>query len=155
MRLNEHFDVREFVAKEVYDEFGAEFCKRFVNPTLLNFLVWLKLEMEKKYKCEISVRVNDWHYGGSFQNRGFRHPKSTVGKWTSAHRLCMGVDSDFKKKDTKEQIPIAELSKFILDHEEEVLKMGITRIEDVRDTPTWLHVDCLYTGKPNIQIVRP
>lgn len=154
-KLNQDFDVREFVPKSVFDEFGAVFCLRFVNPIMLKYATWLKAELGKKYACEVSIRINDWHYGGSFQNRAFRPPTSTVGKWTSAHKLAMGVDMDFKRKDTGAAIPIKEVFDFVIAHQKEVLAMGVTRLEDYRDTPTWLHSDCLYTAKTTIQIVRP
>lgn len=154
-KLNDHFDIREFVPKSVYDEFGAAFCLRFVNPIMLHFATWLKIELGKKYGVEIAVRINDWHYGGTFNNRAFRPPTSTVGKWTSAHRLAMGIDMDFKRKDTGAYIPIKDVFDFVMSKESEVLAMGVTRLEDYRDTATWLHADCLYTAKGTIQVVRP
>lgn len=154
-KLNDYFDIREFVPKSVYDEFGPAFCLRFIDIKLVTYLTWLKIELGKKYGCEVSVRVNDWHYGGSFQNRAFRPPASTVGKWTSAHKLARGVDADFKRKDNGQAIPIKEVFNFIMDNEKEVLAMGVTRLEDYKDTPTWLHSDSLYTGLKKIQVVRP
>lgn len=155
MKLNAYFDLREFIPKHVYDEFGAQFCLRFVNPTVLRYSTWIKEMLHAHYGQEVSVRINDWHYGGSFNNRAYRDPKSTVGKWTSTHRLCMATDMDFKFKATGKQIPVKEIYDLILSKEKEAMSFGITRLEDIRDTPTWLHTDCSYTGLDRIQIVRP
>lgn len=154
-KLNEHFDIREFVPKAVFDEFGFNFCKRFVNPVMLNYATWLKLKLQSEYKCEVAIRINDWHYGGKFQNRAFRPPTSTVGKWTSTHRLAMALDMSFTRKDTGATIPIKDVYHLVMDNQAGVMAIGITRLEDIKDTPTWLHSDCSYTGLDYIQIVKP
>ncbi len=155
MKITPDFDIREFVAQRVYDELGAAFCLRFVNPVILRFVTWLKAELTEKYGEEVNIRMNDWHYGGSFHNRVYRDPKSTVGKWTSVHRLALAVDMSFEINSSKKVIPVKDVYQFLLSRESEVLAIGITRLEDIRDTPTWLHADGAYTGKNAIQIVRP
>lgn len=84
-----------------------------------------------------------------FNWRGYRTPGCGVGAQFSQHRFGRALDLQFHET-TPEQVQA-----FILDNEEEFLKAGLTRIENAAKTKTWLHIDCMHTGKEKIVIFNP
>jgi len=150
------FDIREYVPKSVSDEWG-DASIRFLDDRLVRADYELKRMLEGFYKEEISVTINDWCFGGKLDDRGFRPPTSTVGKWTSSHRQGRGSDKSFKFKKSGKTIPIKDVFDFIIKNESYFYSIGVRRIEDVAFTPTWLHWDVTWTTLPfgKIQIVKP
>lgn len=150
------FDIREYVPKSVWDVWGEKSI-RFIDERLVMADAELKKELSEHFGEEIVVTINNWHYGGTFDDRGFRSPESSVGKWTSAHRQGRGSDHSFKLKSTGMPISIKEVYDFIMANEEYWYDLGIRRIENIKYTQTWLHWDTTWTTMPHgkIQIVDP
>ena len=48
-----------------------------------------------------------------------------------------------------------EIYAHILKNAKTFMDLGLTTLEDIRDTPTWNHLDIRYTGLSEIKIVRP
>jgi len=95
------------------------------------------------------IHINNWWHGGKFQNRGLRPFNSTVGARWSQHKYGRGLDFHI------EGMTPSQIQAVILQHEEMfITKQWITVMEDVRDTPSWVHIDCRYTGEDQIVIVR-
>ena len=118
-----HFKIYEFVDKETYELLGEQAWKLF-NMDLLLDLDWLRFKLDKK------ITVNDWYWGGEYQNRGFRTAKSTVGSTTSQHRSGNAVDF------TVDGMTAEEVRQFILDNEDTY--EDINRMED---DVSWVHID--------------
>jgi hypothetical protein len=92
---------------------------------------------------------NTWATGGSRRLSGLRPHNTTVGAKWSQHKYGNGFDVISKL------ISPAELHAFILEHEDLYIGKGwVTTLEDLRDTPTWTHMDNRYTGMDKIRIVR-
>lgn len=127
--MSKHFDIREFVPKLIWDTYG-ERSAWFVDPRLIDSMDHLRSFFGAP------ITVNNWHTGGSFQNRGFRHPNSTQGGRLSQHRF--GRACDFNVAGLKaNDVYYAILNSW----PEMVMSTAFTTLEDVADTPTWTHID--------------
>ena len=83
------------------------------------------------------------------QYSGFREPSCTIGGTLSQHRFGRAIDIRIAGL-TPQEVYTA-----ILAAKEKFMAAGLTTLEDIRDTPTWNHLDIRYTGKSDILIVRP
>jgi len=155
--LTERFVIQEYVSERVYEQYGDR-AKRFICNTLVNATTQLCLDLEEKYGRPISCTINDWLWGGNFVASGLRRPGTPHYSITSAHAWGKGDDKKFKFKDgDKETIPSKEVYDFIMENQKRYYDLGIRRIEDIRDTPSWIHWDTIWTNLPEgkIQVVRP
>mgnify|MGYP002626323597 CR=1 FL=1 len=92
--------------------------------------------------------LNNWFWGGPRRNRGTRLPNTTIGATYSQHKFKCAID--FNLKDITPQT----IHNTILSHQQYFMGVGITTIEAIEDTPTWVHVDCRHTGLDSILIVN-
>jgi hypothetical protein len=99
----------------------------------------------------VPLICNDWHTGGRLQQRGFRAFESTVGAALSQHKFGRAADLSSSKMSAD------RMRADILANPDDPAFRFISRIEDGRDSPTWLHLDCGIivrgVGEP-IQVVR-
>lgn len=142
--ISPHFKAEELVPEYIFKRFGAN-ATWFINPRLVAALEWLRT------KTGWRLVVNNWHTGGPFQNRGYRTPDSTVGSSMSQHKLSNAADVSSPDASAK------EIYEFILAHETEAIENGITCLEDISDTKTWVHLDIRFIASPQTKllIVRP
>lgn len=101
-----HFKIYELVSKQVYEKYG-ETAWQFFDPRLLENLDWIRETTGKK------ITVNDWYWGGNFDERGLRCNMDTmmVDKtnneiiYCSPHPMGQGVDfdeQDFTAQETRD-----------------------------------------------------
>lgn len=140
----EFFDVRELVDPVTLSRLGPRALMVF-RPEALRMLDDLRRFVG------VPITINNWHLGGTFQFSGFRPYTTTVGAAYSAHRLGCGFDLKFRGK-TVQQVYADILSA----HKEgNPMVQRIRRMENVRATPTWLHVDTYEHESDKILIVMP
>jgi len=145
MKVTEHFDISELVHPEYINEHGAEkmvqVLRRYAYPMLTG------IERLREFVDE-PIIVNDYKFGGSFINSGVRHPDFPFGSRLSAHYYMLADDCKIKGRDVRSIQEDIMMSQH--------LHPNIVRMEDYRDTPTWLHVQwgC---RQPNeqIKVFRP
>lgn len=149
-----NFNIKEFVPRRVYEYFGNKSIW-FLDEDLIQLTQFMRVYFGE------SMRINDWHYGGNFQYRGFRpdpfyYKKQESGLYEdirkgkySQHRYGRAIDCNFKKMTPD------EARKEILDNQEMWLDCGLTVIEDGAFSPTWLHFDIRNTGMSEILVVKP
>lgn len=140
--VSENFFLDEFVPPELYNERGAR-CASLVDIRVFMFAQWLRDKTGKP------VTINNWWKGGQYHESGRRMPNTRTGAKWSQHKD--GRAGDYKV----EGMTPKEVHELILANEAELIeKQWVTTLEDLRDTPTWTHADCRYTGLDKIQIVR-
>jgi len=145
MKVTAHFDIKEIVHPEFIIEHGEEKMIKLFKSYAPNTLIGLETLREW---VDEPITINDYKYGGGFINSGLRHPSDHLGSELSAHRFFLAMDCKFKGRTIK-------------DIQEDILMNAhmhpnIVRMEDYRDTPTWLH--CQFSMRePNqqINIFRP
>lgn len=141
MKVSKNFDIREFVPKIIWDNY-QENSIWFVDPRIIA----IAQNVRDYFSAEMTI--NDWHYGGTFQNRGYRTPASKIGAHYSQHKFGRAIDFNIKGLTAKECYKIIQVN-----HDWFHLR-GVKAMEDIRDTPTWIHLDCRNTLLNHILIVR-
>lgn len=108
-QLRNYFSIQEIVDDPVFSMFGQR-AWRFFDTDALHCLLVVRRELDKP------ITVNNWMWGGSFDERGLRHNRSDMvirkdRPYLSAH--LMGKAFDFDVKGMKAN----DVRKWILDHE--------------------------------------
>ena len=154
MKVSKNFDIREFVPRSLWEDRGNQ-CKWYVSSTVIHLAQFYKDFFSEYYGEEVTVTVNDWLWGGSFHNRGYRYPSTEVGSPLSFHRggLCTAFDCEIRIKSTGKEIDPDEIRTVIIDHEKEFMEHGLTTLEGGKYAPGWIHSDHRNTGLDKILIV--
>jgi hypothetical protein len=136
--MSKYFKIQEFVPSTIFALFGKK-SWWFINPTMVAIADQLRED------CGVPLICNNWHVGGTYQNRGYRTPQTTVGARYSQHRLGNALDLSSPQMTPAQMLQVIERNK------EKYVALGLTTIEDLPYTPTWLHLDC----RPRIEGVHP
>lgn len=137
-----YFKTEEFVPKSIYQQYG-ENSKWFIDPRIIKLANFTRKFFNK------SVTINNWLWGGTLDERGFRDPASSTGGKLSQHRFGRAIDINVASMTPK------AVYEAILANKEVFMEAGLTCMEDINDTPTWCHLDIRWTGEKNIKIVKP
>ncbi len=135
--ISPYFKVQEFVPKEIYDKYG-EGSIRFINPAIV---VIANLVRER---MGVPITIN----GAGFDESGFRVPETKTGARLSSHKRGCAIDVRGKFEPKK-------LYDDILANYGVYRAAGLTTVEDIAHTPTWVHLSCEWTGKNELTIVKP
>lgn len=139
MKISDYFEIEEFVPVGLFKLFGARSVWYFDHELVL------AAELIRECLGGTPITINNWHRGGAYQYRGFRPRSCTVGVAYSMHRLGKAIDVS-SKLFTPPQI-LARMQP----RKADFLALGITTIENLKDTPTWLHLD----RRPRIAGIHP
>ena len=142
MKVSEHFDLREFIPKEIYEQFGDK-STIFINPNLVVVCEWLRVTLNK------SITINNWHTGGQYNYSGYRPPDCKEGARLSRHKL--GVCADLKIAGMTPK----QVFEYIKLHWKELRDMSLSTVEDINYTPTWIHVSVEWTDLDTLVIIKP
>ena len=143
MRINKNFRVEEFVHPRFVTNFGKS-SKWYVSKWQIETAIFIRSLFGDK-----PMRLNDWHYGGHLKNRGTRLPNSSVGSFYSQHKFANAIDFDIQG------IAVETCFELIIEYQDELLKRGITTVESLTFTPTWIHLDGRQTGLDHMLVVSP
>lgn len=130
---SKHFDIREWVDNRTWDLYGMKSLWQLdPRPVRVADLV--------REKIGAPTTVNNWHFAKPgqtvYNSSGFRPIWDKTGGSLSMHRR--GCAGDMKVRG----VPPAQVLQVILANLDEFLAAGLTTIESVRYTPSWLHGDC-------------
>jgi hypothetical protein len=142
MKISEHFDIREFVPPSLWNE-KKEKCIEYIDPAIISIAEFYRDFFKSK------VIVNDWLFGGQLTLRGWRPQDCKIGAKFSQHKLGKAFDCHF---DTISHI---DAYKKILADPKPFMEKGLTTLENIEFTKTWLHSDVRKTGYKGILIVNP
>ena len=127
------FDVREWVDPRTFGVLGAK-SACLIDPAIIRVADLLR------EKAGVPVTVNNWHFAKPgdtiYKASGFRAIWEKVGGQLSQHRC--GRAGDFKVKG----MTPSQALRLIMAHAAEFEAAGLTTIENVDFTKTWLHADC-------------
>lgn len=168
MKITDNFDIREFVPKSIWETYGAR-STWFIDeriPQLAQFYkdffkgYFIKDYASKgKTVTDVLIIVNNWHYGGTYQERGFRLPTSKTGASLSSHKFGQAFDCDIKIKfsDGLEiEADYTYIHKIIKANKEFFMSKGLTTLEDVFIAKSWLHSDIRWIkDQTEIFVVKP
>lgn len=134
---SKYFKLKELVSEQVYRKYG-EMCWDFFDPRLIKTIDFLK----EHYGWTITI--NNYLWGGEFQQRGLRCNFDSIVKnktmenelYLSAHVRGQAVDFDVKGKSAKDV-------RMILIKEQESLPFNIRLEMNVN----WVHLDVVDRDK--------
>lgn len=141
MKVSDHFDIREFVPKVIYNKYGTKSIW-FIDPRLIEGMELIRTFFNAQ------VTINNWHIGGNLQNRGFRMPDSKVGASLSQHKF--GRAADFNVKGLASD----EVYDQLLDNWKDFAPI-FTTMENKDFTRGWTHIDLRHTNQDDVLIVNP
>ncbi len=128
-----HFKIYELVTPEMYNKWGEK-CWQLFDERILITLDALR---ERFGSCV----VNDWKWGGRFDDSGFRDENfySSVEAYfrsRSQHKFGRAVDAKFK-------VPAHEVRKYILENPDEFPYVTFIEVGPLKDgsVMTWVHID--------------
>lgn len=131
-----HFEIYELVSKKVYKKYG-ETAWQFFDEKLLRTIDLIR------DLFDAAITINDWQWGGNFQQRGLRSNIDNIVKdhtnnnllYCSAHCYGQAVDFDIEGY-------TAEEVRQYLKENKEFLPYPI-RLEN---NVSWVHLDIRDTG---------
>lgn len=127
---SKHFDIVEFVDRRTWQALGFK-AACLIDPKIVRVCDLLR---EKTGKA---VWVNNWFLkGGKFDSSGYRAIWDPEGGSLSQHRC--GRAADVKVSG----MTPAEVLKVIMDNAAEFEAAGLTTIENIKFTRSWVHLDC-------------
>jgi hypothetical protein len=127
-----YFNIQELVHPFYYNRFGNGAWK-FLNERQLYIIDYLREEIDEP------ITINNWHVGGKLDSCGLRPFNDPDGAEFSIHKFGGATDLHFKKSSPK------LVYDYILANEKKFYDIGIRRIENIKYTPTWVHIDCSNT----------
>lgn len=164
MKVSKNFDVREFVPKHIWEQFGTN-STWFVNPKIVKiaefyksfWLAYYKRKLGNDKVTNVLIQVNTWLTGGPQQWRGLRTAKCTEGADNSQHRYMNAFDCEIiivMADGSRVEADYKEIHQVIKANETEFMANGVTCVEDVKIASGWLHTDCRWIPEQkNILIV--
>jgi hypothetical protein len=142
IQVTDNFFLDEFIDPVTYSARGAR------SIELMDMRIVLALQHLREITSRAIV-VNNWVKKGSLRLRGYRPEGTRIGAKWSQHKHGRALDFHIAGMTT------TEVHALIMAHEKFfVERQWITVIEDARDTPSWVHIDCRYTGEDKIRVVR-
>lgn len=142
MKISQHFNLEEFVPQNVFQQWGTNSIW-FIDPKIIVLAEFIRTFFNKP------ITINNWTSGGQYNYSGFRDPDCPVGAKMSQHRFGRAIDVKVTGM-TPQAVYGA-----ILANKQVFMKAGLTTMEAIADTPTWVHCDIRQTGKSDILIVHP
>lgn len=134
-KLKKYFHIEEFVSKEYFESFPEETLWCIFDTNLLKGILWVR------EKTGLKITINNWKWGGSRVDSGFRGQGSNTGAKLSGHRL--GRCADLIAADmAKLRIACMECPYF-------------TEIEAEKHTPGWVHVSTRPHFLTGLRIINP
>jgi len=142
MKISQNFCSEEFLPKDMHDDLVASGRdpKWFIRKNIVDFCEWLRAKFPGK-----ELIINNWKWGGPYQESGLRSINTTTGAKYSQHKFGNAIDIKIKGL-----VP-GDIRKVIVDNFKYLKETyGLTTIEKIEDTPTWLHCDFRWTGKEEL-----
>lgn len=154
MKVSKNFDIREFVPQSLWQVRGKQ-CAWFVSPTVIELAQFYKDYFSGYFEQEVTVTINDWLFGGIYQERGWRYPDTETGSPFSFHKggLCTAFDCEIRFKETGNELDPDKIRTIIIEHEQLFMSKGLTTLENGNFAPGWIHSDHRPTGLDHILVV--
>ena len=147
IKVSDNFYLDEFINPTTYKKFCYK-SQRYIRPELI------KIAQCLRSYTGLPCTINNWFNGGSYEESGLRDFNTSKGASYSAHKFGAGIDIKIGNLSSH------EMANIIIDNYKDIFQqLGVTRIENPDftkgKTRDWLHIDTLFTGKEELEIVNP
>lgn len=132
-----HFGAYELVSSDVYEVLGEQ------SYFLFHWKILFTAD-QLRVHFGVQAHINDYYWGGQYEQRGFRRYDYSMGAKNSMHKEGKALDMTFRN------ISAQEIRREIIKNRQKF--PFITRMED---KVNWLHFDIKYTGKEDIVLFNP
>lgn len=126
MITTKHFNIKELVPESLIKVYGEKDSWNFIKPEAIMGLNIIRLLWNKP------LIINTWAYGGNIQFRGWRPMDCEIGAKHSSHKE--GLAFDLVTANPSDHKALWELVR------DSHSLSGATEIENIKLTPTWVHV---------------
>lgn len=133
--MTKNFSVKELVPPDVYSIRG-EASSQLMDIRIVNVAQYIRDKIGKP------IIINNWSSGGQYKESGLRNFLTSTGAKFSQHKFGRALDLKVVGMDAE------DVRNWIRSNWNELKAIGLTTIE--KDTPTWIHIDCRYTGMNNL-----
>ena len=140
MRVSENFILQEFVGPEVYQKFGDK-SMWFIDPKIIDIAQLVRNLTHRP------VTINNWHNQGHYKESGLRSMTTKTGAKYSQHKYGRAIDIKV------DGMNVQEVYDVIMTNIDLFRAAGLTTIEDIEKTPTWIHLDVRFNNN-ELQIVE-
>lgn len=134
-----HFKIEEFVDQPTFKKLGSN-SLIVMDPRILKIADGIRDYFGKP------VIINNWHAGGSYENRGFRSPESKTGAHYSQHRFGRAIDLTVEGM-------TAEMVRNIIINNQEVHPFNLITAMELG--VSWVHADVRMVDKASIYTFYP
>lgn len=151
MKITKNFSLQELVPPDVYTTFGSN-AIWFIDHRI----PYIAQEVRDILGCP--VYINTWDF---YKNLDFRLVYTESGfvpryvhREAQFSQHYMGRAIDIKVP----SMTVEEVFQAIIAHEPLLMQIGLSCIEDIEATKSWLHLDCReldHVERDKIKIVRP
>lgn len=140
----QHFPLQELVPQDLFVEYQAKGREDRLWLLLDPRILFTADRLRERFGPAF---INDWPYGGSLRQCGFRNDQGT-GATLSQHRFGRGLDLHFRNAQA-EDIRAAMLAS--------PMDPDWLHVTCIEEGVTWLHIDCRPHDKAasGILVVRP
>jgi len=143
MKVSTNFHLHEFIDSKTYARFGNASIW-FIDPRIIQVAQFIRDRHKKPIVINGKFSGVTFNYSGFDPPGGYRRATSL-----SQHRFGRAVDLKFIG------MTVQEAYKDIIENQDLYLKIGLTTVENIKHTPTWLHCDVRTTKMDKIKIVNP
>lgn len=143
MKVSTNFSLSEFVSKEIYAKWG-DASLWFIDPRIIQVAQFIRSRHGKPVTINGTLNGHTYNFSGFDPPGGYRKASSL-----SQHRFGRAVDLKFSG------MTVQEAYKDIMENQDIYLKIGLTTVENIAHTASWLHCDIRETKMDTIKIVNP
>lgn len=145
IKITENFYLDEFIHPDIYRKYGKNSIW-FLDAKIVYICQQLRTDLN------VPITINNWAVGGNFKYSGLRPLDAKIGAKRSQHKFGRAADPKGFGG-----MSIEEVFNYIMDNENKsrYMDLGLTTIENIKHTPTWLHLDTRLTNLEDILIVNP
>ena len=141
-QITENFNLDEFIHPDYMRKFGKN-ALWFIDHRIVTIAQELRTDLG------VPITINNYETGGQYKSSGLRVQSAKIGAKYSQHKYGRAIDCKFKG------VTIQEAFDFLMHNQGKYFNLGLTTIENIEHTPTWLHLDCRLTGLTEYKIVNP
>ena len=143
MRVSTNFFLKEFIDPKTYAKWG-DASIWFIDPRIIQVAQFVRERFGKPVTINGTLNGHPYRYSGFDPPGGYRKATSL-----SQHRFGRAVDLKFSG------ITVQEVYKDIMNSQDLYLKIGLTTVENIVHTASWLHLDVRETKMDTIKVVNP
>lgn len=142
IKVSDHFYLDEVVPRSMILDRG-ENAIQVMDMRIIKAADMIRAELGE------AIYINNWYGGGSLDECGYRYFSTATGAKWSQHKFGRALDLHCKSGPAAMLAVLKKLEQQFIDAQ------LLTTYENIAATPSWLHIDCRWTGLDKLLMVNP